>query len=446
MKRVVVTGVGPVSSIGIGKEPFWERAKQGKGYFRNVSFTNMDIDISHYRSRVCSPIEGFDPEEHVENGKKLKKSSLATQYSIVGTYLALQDAGISFKEVPEKSRIEPAVYPVDGVDPMRCGFIIGQSVSNTDIMIPRHAKLIKSGSPRGVNPNTLPQSNINVGASTAAEWFCLRGTNFTIATACSSANHAIGMAAMNIQCGTEDIVVTGGAEGTLEPYLFLGFDIIRSLSTRNDDPMHSSRPFDRGRDGFVLGEGAGILVLEELDHALKRGARIYAELVGHGYSADGYNIVAPDPLGRSSVNAIRKALAMAKISPEEVEYINAHGTSTVINDPNESHIIKEVFGDYAYRIPISSSKSYFGHPLGAAAGLESIVTALTVANDTITPTANLENPDVDFVDPAFPDLDKRCDLDYVPKKAREQQVNVALKESFGFGGQNGAIVFRKFEA
>ena len=443
MKRVVVTGVGPVSSIGVGRDAFWESAKLGRGYFRNVSFEG--IDMSLYRSHVMSPIDDFDPERYVENGRKLKKSSRATQYTIVGTFLALQDAGFSVKPAGERIKTDPAVYTIDGVDPMRCGFIIGQSVSNTDIMVPRHETFILNRGPKGINPNTLPQSNINVGASSAAECFCLRGTNFTVATACSSGNHAIGMAALNIQCGIEDMMVTGGAEGTYEPYVFAGFDIIRSLSTRNHDPMGSSRPFDRERDGFVLGEGAGILVLEELEHALKRGAHIYAELIGHGYSADAYNIVAPDPLGRASAHAVRKALDMAKITPGEVEYINAHGTSTVINDPNESYIIKQVFGDYAYRIPISSSKSIFGHPLGAGAGLETIVTVLTVANDTITPTANLENPDSDFVDPAFPDLDKRCDLDYVPNTMREQRIDIALKESFGFGGQNGALLFKKFE-
>lgn len=448
MKRVVVTGLGPVSSIGIGKETFWENARQGRGYFRNVDFDDVDfddVDMEQYRSRIVSPIDSFDPEEYVSRGRKLKRCSRATQYMVTGTFLALQDAGLSIKEAPEKSKIDPWPYPIEGVDPMRCGIIIGQSVSNPDIMVARHAGFIRNRGPMRLNPSTLPQSNINVGATTAAEWFCLRGINLTIATACSSASHAIGMAAMNIQNGLEDIVVTGGAEGTYEPYLLGGFDIIRALSTRNDDPMTASRPFDRGRDGFVLGEGAGILVLEELNHALKRGARIYAELVGYGYTTDAYNIVAPDPLGRSSIEAVRRALSMAKTSPEEVEYINAHGTSTVLNDPNESYIIKQFFGDYAYKIPISSSKSLFGHSLGAAAGIESLITVLTVMHDTITPTINLDDPDVDYRDPNFPDLDKRCDLDYVPKKMREQQVNIALNESFGFGGQNGVLVFRKFD-
>ena len=442
MNRVVVTGVGPVSSIGIGKEQFWESSKRGRGYYRNIDFDGVEME--QYRSRIASPVDRFSPEEYMERGKKLKRFSLATQYTVVGTYLALQDAGFTLKEVAEKSRTDPNPYLIEGIDPVNCGFIIGQSISNTDIMVTRHTGFVENNGPKRLNPATLPQSNINVGATTAAEWFCMRGINITIATACSSASHAIGMAAMNIQYGLEDIIVTGGADHTVEPYLFSGFDIIRSLSTRNEDPMTASRPFDKGRDGFVIGEGAGILVLEELDHALKRGAPIYAELTGYGYTTDAYNIVAPDPLGRSSIKAVQKALSMARISHEEVEYINAHGTSTVLNDPNESYIIKQVYGDYAYKIPISSSKSLFGHPIGAAAGLESIVTILTVAHDTITPTINLADPDIEYTDPNFPELDKRCDLDYVPGKMREHRVGIAISESFGFGGQNGVLVFREF--
>jgi 3-oxoacyl-[acyl-carrier-protein] synthase II len=443
MKRVVVTGVGPVSSIGIGKEQFWESAKLGRGYFRNIDFPGVDLE--QYKSRVIAPIDDFKPDEFLDHTKKLKRASRATSYTVVGTYLALKDAGFKFGEPELKSKTDTSFYPLENVDSTRCGFIIGQSVSNSDIEITRHIKFIQNNGPKNMNPTTLPQSNINVGATTSAQWFRLHGTNFTAATACASANHAIGMAAMQIQHGNEDLVVTGGAEGTFEPYLFASFDIIRAMSRRNDDPMGASRPFDRDRDGFVLGEGAGILVLEELEHALKRGAFIYAELIGHGYSSDAYNIVAPDPLGRSAIIAIKKTLDRAGVLPEEIDYINAHGTSTVLNDSTESYIIKQVFGDYAYKIPINSSKSYLGHPLGAAAGFESIVTALTITRDTITPTANLENPDVDYVDENFPDLDKRCDLDYVPGTARKKRVDIALNQSFGFGGQNGALLFRKFE-
>jgi 3-oxoacyl-[acyl-carrier-protein] synthase II len=338
----------------------------------------------------------------------------------------------------------PSRFQVAGIDPMRCGVIIGQSESNTDIMLVGHVSFLENRGPKKLNPFTLPQSNCNVGATTTAEWFYLRGTCYTIATACSSATHAIGMAALAVKTGIEDLVITGGADAPLCSYFFSGFDVIKALSKRNHEPEKASRPFDRERDGFVLGEGAGILVIEELEHARKRGARIYGEVIGFGYSADAYNIVAPDPNAKAGIQAVQKALDMAGVLPGEIEYINAHGTSTVLNDPNESFIIKQVFGDYAYKVPISSSKSYFGHTIGAAGGLESIVTFLCMQEGIIPPTSNLDNPDTTYVDSVKPDLDKRCDLDYVPNKSRKKDVSIALKESFGFGGQNGALVFRKY--
>ncbi len=442
-RHVVVTGIGPVSSIGIGREAFWESAVNGKGYFRNIDFD--DVELEQYKSRVCSPIDGFNPQDMFEGARKLRRTGKATQYTVVGTYLALKDAGFSLRFTDGQEKNGPSMYVTEGIDPARSGVILGQSMSNADILIPNHRKFIEHNGPKRVNPLTLPQSNCNVGASTTAEWFYLKGTNLTIATACSSATHAIGTAALNIMQGIEDVMVTGGAEATLGSYFFSGFDIINALSRRNDEPIKASRPFDRDRDGFVLGEGAGILILEELGHAKKRGARIYGELAGFGFSADAYNIVAPDPYGRASIAAIKRALAMSKVSTDEVEYINAHGTSTVLNDPNESFIVKEAFGEYAYKIPISSSKSMFGHTIGAAGGLESIITLLTMEQGVITPTINHENPDLDYVDKAAPELDKRCNLDYVPRTKREQSVGIAITQSFGFGGQNGVLVFKKID-
>jgi len=442
-RRVVVTGLGPVSSIGTGKKNFWDNAVNGKGYFRNIDFE--DVELEQYKSRVCSPIDDFNPVDMFEGARKLKRTGRATQYTVVGTYLALIDAGFTLRFSGRQEKNDPSMFITEGIDPARCGVILGQSMSNADILIPNHRKFIEHNGPKRVNPLTLPHSNCNVGASTVAEWFYLKGTNLTIATACSSATHAIGTAALNIIQGIEDVMVTGGAEATLGSYFFSGFDIINALSRRNDDPMKASRPFDRDRDGFVLGEGAGILILEELEHAKKRSARIYAELSGFGFSVDAYNIVAPDPYGRASIAAIKRALAMSKVSTDEVEYINAHGTSTVLNDPNESFIIKEVFGDYAYKIPASSSKSMFGHTIGAAGGLESIVTLLTIQQGIITPTINHENPDLDYVDKLAPELDKRCDLDYVPRTRREQSVGIAITQSFGFGGQNGVLVFKNVD-
>ena len=443
MRRVVVTGLGPVSSIGIGNNDFWESARQGRGYFRNTEFP--DVEIEQYKSRVCSPIDAFTLEGVFEYPRRLRRAGKATQYALLGTYLALEDAGLKVEFVGDKENGRPGFYSTDVADPKRCGVILGQSMDNPDVHVAEHVKFIHDRGPKRVNPFTLPYSNINVSASLISEWFAFKGTNFTIATACASATHAIGMATMNIMNGLEDLVVTGGTDAPIDPYYFSGFDVIKALSCRNADPMGSSRPWDRDRDGFVVGEGAGILIFEELVHAQRRGARIYGEIIGFGYTADAYNIVAPDPYGKSAIEAINRSLSMAKISPREIEYINAHGTSTVLNDPNESYIVKNVFGDYAYKIPISSSKSLFGHTLGAAGGLESIVTLLSMHHGTITPTANLEHPDLEYEDQGAPQLDKRCDLDYVPNTGRKIHARIAMKTSFGFGGQNGALIFKKHD-
>jgi 3-oxoacyl-[acyl-carrier-protein] synthase II len=446
MQRVVITGLGPVSSIGIGKERFWENAKEGKGSFQNTDF--QDVEIEQYKSRVCSPINDFSPEEYLEYPKKLKRAGIGSQYALLGAYLALRDAGFEVEPADSgngKTRSGvPNFYRVNVPDPLRCGVILGQSTINPDVLLPQHVKFIRDRGPKKLNPFTLPHSNINASATLVSEWYFLKGINLTIATACASSAHSIGMAALNIQNGMEDLVVTGGTDAPIDSYFFSGFDIINAISCRNDDPMTASRPWDKDRDGFVVGEGAGILVLEELGHAERRGARIYGEITGFGFTADAYNIVAPDPYATAGIEAVKKALAMGKVSKEEIEYINAHGTSTVLNDPNESYIMKQVFGERAYRIPISSSKSYFGHTLGAAGGLETIVTMLTMQHGVITPTANLFHPDLEYTETAAPQLDKRCDLDFVPKKSRKKDVGLALKTSFGFGGQNGALLFKRY--
>jgi len=442
-KRAVVTGMGPVSSIGIGIESFWKNAKEGRGYFRTLSFEG--VDMGQYRSRVCSPIDDFQPGQYTDRLKEMKRAGKATKYSVIGAMLALQDAGFKICSAKEGKEGDPKIYYVEGIDPYRTGVILGQAAQNVDLQFADHVKFLEDRGPKRVNPFTLAQSNINTGVTSVAQWFYIRGTGHTIATACSSATHAISVGALHIQCGIEDIMIVGGAEGSIDKYMFSGFDRMRAMSARNDDPMSACRPFDRDRDGFVMGEGAGILVLEELEHARKRGVHIYGEIVGYGYSQDAYKLAAPDPYGTSAIHAIKKALSMAGITAQEVEYINAHGTSTPLNDSTESFIIKQVFGDYAYRIPVSSSKSYFGHAIGAAGGLEAIATLLMMDNGIIAPTANLETPDLDYIDQAVPELDKRCDLDYVPGVKREKQVNIALSESFGFGGQNGAIIFKRLE-
>ena len=442
-RRVVITGLGPVSSIGIGKDVFWEKAKRGEGYYRKVNFDYVEID--QYRSHICSPIDNFNPGDYIENSRCLKRAGKATKYAVVGSYLALKDAGYSIEYTGNEENSNSKNYYISGIDSDRVGIVLGQSVPNVDVEYPEYTKFLRDRGPKKVNPFTLPHTNINASASVSAEWFGLRGTGFSVATACASATHAIGLSTFLIKQGIEDVIITGGVDAAIDSYVFSGFDIIKALSRRNEDPMKASRPFDRDRDGFVIGEGAGIIILESLEHAQKRDCKIYAEVIGFGFTQDAFHLVAPDPYGRSAINAIKKALKIAKITPEEVEYINAHGTSTILNDPNESYIIKQVFGDYAYKIPISSSKSYFGHPLGAAGGLEAIVTILAMEKSIIPPTANLDNPDLDYVDKTTPDLDKRCDLDYVPKVAREKNVRISLSESFGFGGQNAVIVLKKYE-
>jgi 3-oxoacyl-[acyl-carrier-protein] synthase II len=439
--RIVITGLGPVSSIGIGKDAFWDRAREGRGYFRPMDFPE-EVDREQFRCRICSPVDGLDLSCYFDDTKRLARMGKATRYTILGAYLALMDAGFELHPGRDERGRWTHKFSVKNVDSSRCGVIVGQAVANSDILLEGHRIFLKNRGPRKISPVSLPQSNTNVGASTVSEMFGFRGSCYTVSTACSSATHALGLAAASILSGNEDLVVTGGAEATLEPYFFSGFDIMRALSTRNDDAAGASRPFDRDRDGFVLGEGAGMLVLEELSHARRRGAFIYGEVAGWGFSADAYNVVAPDPLGTSAIMAVRKALDSARVLPEEVEYINAHGTATTLNDPTESFIIKQVFGDYSYRLPISSSKSFFGHPLGAAGGLESIVTLLIMNHGVIAPTSNLHNPDRDYVDRNFPHLDKRCDLDYVPLEPRQQNVGISLSESFGFGGQNAVVVLR----
>ena len=356
---------------------------------------------------------------------------------VIGTKVisrALKDAGFNLERVEKEEVNGPKRFRIKGIDPMRCGAILGQSESNTDILLANHIAFLHHNGPKRMNPFTLPQSNCNVGATTAAEWFYLRGTCFTVATACSSATHAIGMAALNIKTGIEDIVVTGGADAPLEPYFFSGFDVIKALSLKNDEPSKASRPFDRDRDGFVLGEGAGILVLEELEHALKRGAKIYAEMIGGGMSADAHHITAPHPDGLGAYYVMSNALEDAQINHDEVDYINVHGTATPLGDIAESKAIKKVFKDHAYKLNISSSKSMIGHLLGAAGAVEAIAAILATVNNVVPPTINFTTPD--------PEIDNK--LNFTFNKAQEREVNVSLSNTFGFGGHNSSVVFKKF--
>ncbi len=410
-QRVVVTGMGVISPVGIGVDNFWSALVSGSSGIGKIS----KFDPSGYKSQIAGEVKDFDPTEFI-NKKEARRMDRFTQFAVAATGMAIKDAGLDL----EKEKRE------------RIGVIIGSGIGGMETLWEQTQVLLNRG-PDRVSPFFVPMMIANMGAGQVAIAYGLQGPNITAITACASSNNAIGDAFRLLQHGGADIVVTGGTEAPIIPLSVAGFCAMRALSTRNDEPQKASRPFDAQRDGFVMGEGAGILILETLEHALNRGAKIYAEIVGYGSTCDAYHITAPDPDGNGAVRAMKEALLDANLSIEEVDYINAHGTSTDLNDKIETMAIKRVFGDYAYKIPISSTKSMTGHLLGAAGGVEAIATIQTIVTGVIHPTVNYETPDPD------------CDLDYVPNKAREKEVRVALSNSFGFGGHNVTIAFKKYE-
>ena len=432
-KRVVITGAGPVTPVGIGKEAYWESLTKGKSSFQRFSFP--DRDMSSYRCQIRSPIEGFELSQYVNPTKHSKRLGRTSQFAIAATRLALMDAGIEIEEKKEENpdRRQPTgEYQLKKLDPFQIGVILGVGVEAMDLLEHFHERFLSRGV-RSLSPFGLPNIYLSAITSHVTEYFTLRGTSYAVSTACASATHAMVNSFLQIQGGGEDLMVTGGADACITPYVFGGFDVLRAMSTRNDAPNKASRPFDRERDGFVMGEGAGVLVFEELDHAKKRGAHIYGEVIGFGMTADAYHLTDPDPDGKALGKAVKDALEMAGIHPEEIDYINPHGTSTVLNDRVETRMIKEVFGKQAYHIPISSTKSITGHMMGAAGGVEAIAVLLAIEKGIIHPTLNYEFPDPD------------CDLDYVPNQARKKEVRLGLSISAGFGGVNSAILIKKFE-
>ena len=432
-KRVVITGAGPVTPVGIGKEAYWESLIKGKSSFQRFSFP--DRDMSSYRCQIRSPIEGFELSQYVNPTKHSKRLGRTSQFAIAATRLALMDAGIEIEEKKEENpdRRQPTgEYQLKKLDPFQIGVILGVGVEAMDLLEHFHERFLSRGV-RSLSPFGLPNIYLSAITSHVTEYFTLRGTSYAVSTACASATHAMVNSFLQIQGGGEDLMVTGGADACITPYVFGGFDVLRAMSTRNDAPNKASRPFDRERDGFVMGEGAGVLVFEELDHAKKRGAHIYGEVIGFGMTADAYHLTDPDPDGKALGKAVKDALEMAGIHPEEIDYINPHGTSTVLNDRVETRMIKEVFGKQAYHIPISSTKSITGHMMGAAGGVEAIAVLLAIEKGIIHPTLNYEFPDPD------------CDLDYVPNQARKKEVRLGLSISAGFGGVNSAILMKKFE-
>ncbi len=407
-RRVVITGMGCITALSESVEGLFSALCEGKSGVSTVE----SFDASAFTVHFGGEIKHFDVTKYIDR-REAKRMDRFSEFAVAAAIQAVQDSGLD----------------IGKEDPYRIGAIVGTGIGGIKEIEEQHIRLIEKG-PSKVSPFCVPRLMSNAASGNIAIQFGLRGPSFSVSSACASGNHTVGEAFWNVASGRSDVVVTGGSEAALTPIGLGSFCAARSLSTRNDSPQTASRPFDRDRDGFVLAEGAGILILEEYERAKKRGAHIYAELLGYGATDDGYHITAPLPNGEGAAMAMKFALADAKIDPKDVDYINAHGTSTELNDIAESMAIKTVFGDYAYRVPVSSTKSCLGHILGATAAVELIVSIKTINKGVIPPTINLDNQD------------ERCDLkmDYVPWTAREAKVDVALSNSFGFGGHNACIV------
>ena len=407
-KKVVVTGIGAVTPIGIGKEAYWESLKKGRSGVKTID------SFRDYPTYIAAVIDDFDPQCYMEK-RDVKKTDRFTQFAHAAAKMAIEDA-----------RLE-----LQGEDKERIGVIIGSGIGGLDTIEKQFKILLKKG-PRRVSPFLVPMLIANMASGYISIAYGFKGPNSTPVTACASGTHAIGEAFRILQRGEADVMIAGGAEAPITHIAFAGFCAARALSTCNDQPEKASRPFDKRRDGFVMGEGAGVLVMETLEHALKRNAFIYGEIAGYGMSGDGYHVTAPDPEGVGACLCMERALNDAGLLPSEVGYINAHGTSTEYNDRIETKAIKKVFGEYAYHIPVSSTKSMVGHLLGAAGGVEAVATFLSMQNGIIPPTINYE-----YEDP-------ECDLFYVPNNAIEREFKVAMSNSFGFGGTNACIVVKKY--
>jgi len=407
----VITGIGLVTPLGVGTQKNWEALLRGESGIGPVT----RFDISRFATRFAGEIKGFDPLPFIER-KEVRKMDLFIQYAIVAAQLAVEDSGI----------------PPAGLEGDRTGVCVGSGIGGIGSLEETHTVLLEKG-PDRVSPFFLIQTIINEAAGQISIKYRAKGPNTATVTACSTGTHAVGDSFRMIARGEADVMFAGGAEAPVTPLGMAGFCALKALSERNDEPAKASRPFDARRDGFVMGEGAGIVLLEDLEHALARGARIYAEVSGYGMTSDAYHVTAPAPDGDGAIRVMLRALADAGARPEDVGYINAHGTSTPFNDKTETMAIKKVFGEHAMKIGVSSTKSMMGHLLGAAGGVEAGITALCLKHQIMTPTINYEFPDPD------------CDLDYVPNAARPAEIVCALSNSFGFGGTNGALLFRRFD-
>ncbi len=409
MKRVVVTGLGVVTALGNEPESFFASLCEGKSGVGKLTL----FDPSPFPTQIASEVKELELSKYL-SPKEIKRMDRFTHFAIYAAEEALNDAGL--KEENNRDR---------------WGVIMGSGIGGLMTIENQHSILLEKG-PERVSPFLIPMLITDIAPAHISIRHKLRGANFSVSTACASSLHAMGLAFRVIQRGDAEVVISGGSEAAITPLGLAGFCNMKALSTRNEAPEKASRPFDRQRDGFVMGEGAGVLIFEEMERAKKRRARIYAEIVGFGMSSDAYHITAPEPQGEGQFLSMQNALKDAKISPEEVDYINAHGTSTPLNDKVETLTIKRVFGEHAKKIPVSSTKSMIGHTLGASGAIESVVCCLTIYKGLIHPTINYEFPDPE------------CDLDYVPWEAREKNVKVVLTNAFGFGGHNATMVFRKF--
>ncbi|MDO7787178.1 beta-ketoacyl-ACP synthase II [Desulforamulus aquiferis] len=411
-KRVVITGMGIVSPVGTGLDNFWTALTSGvSGIARITRF-----DPSDYTTQIAGEVKDFDFSGYIDK-KEGRRMDRFSQYAVVAAGMAIEDASLN----------------LDSIDRERTGVIVGSGIGGMETFEDQCRVLVNRG-PGRISPFFVPMMIANMAAGQIAIKYGLQGPNITTLTACASSGNALGDAFKLLQRDDADIVITGGTEAPITQLAVAGFCAARAMSTNNDNPQGASRPFDANRDGFVMGEGAAMMVMETLEHAEKRGAQIYAEIVGYGSSCDAYHITAPDPNGKGAANAMKMALKDAALSPAEVQYINAHGTSTPAGDPVEVGAIKNVFGDAAGKLAVSSTKSMTGHMLGAAGAIEGAVCVMAVKENLVPPTINYETPDPE------------CDLDFVPNKARKMNVDVALTNSFGFGGHNVTLAFKKFKA
>ncbi|MEE4569652.1 beta-ketoacyl-ACP synthase II [Paenibacillus polymyxa] len=410
-QRVVITGMGVITSLGQDLNTLWDNLMAGKSGISKIEA----FDTSEYTTKIAASIKDFNPEDYIER-KDARKMDRFVQFAVAASKLALEDSKLVIGE---------------NVDAERVGVSVGSGIGGLGTWEDQHNALIEKG-PKRVSPFFIPMMIANMGSGQVSISLGAKGPNTSPVTACATGSHAIGDSFRMIQRGDADAMICGGAEATIRPIGIAGFCSMRAMSTRNDEPEKASRPFDTERDGFVMGEGSGVLILESLDHALKRGAHIYGEVIGYGLSGDAHHMTEPDPEG--AARCIRMAIRDAGLNPEDIDYINAHGTSTPVGDKSETEAVKKTLGEHAYKVAISSTKSMTGHLLGAAGGVEAVICGLALQHQTIPPTINLDNQD-----PA-------CDLDYVPNKPRKAELNVVMSNSFGFGGHNATVILKKYEA